>query len=209
MKLKHKRPLDLFIITSAHIFPPLTLLWLCIWIAVPIAIWLQDRGPIFYTQERLGKDGRVFLIHKFRTMIPDAESMTGAIWSHKYDNRITKVGKLLRWTALDELPQIWNILKGDMTFVGPRSERPELHKQIIKEIPDFEKRLQVKPGLTGLAQVKGSYDLSPEEKLYYDLKYIKEASIRLDIKIILCSIWNTLLAKWSHPTTPHPPKEIN
>ena len=199
--MKYKRSLDLFIVFIAHIFPPFPLIWLMIWIIVPVAIWVQDRGPIFYTQERIGENGRIFLIRKFRTMVPNAEATTGAIWSHKNDPRITGVGKILRWTALDELPQILNILKGDMTFVGPRSERPELHKLITKDIPEFETRLQVKPGLTGLAQVKGSYDLPPNQKLYYDLKYIDDMNIFLDIKIILWSIWNTLLGRWGRPTS--------
>ena len=200
--MKHKRPLDLFILFIAHIFPPFPIIWLCLWIVIPAAIWLQDRGPIFYTQERMGKNGRIFIIRKFRTMVPNAEATTGAIWSHKNDPRITRVGRILRWTALDELPQILNILKGDMTFVGPRSERPELHKLIVKDIPKFEMRLEIKPGLTGLAQVKGSYDLPPEQKLYYDLKYIDEVSILLDVKIILWSIWNTSLGRWDRPTSP-------
>ncbi len=200
MKTKYKRPLDIVIILIAHCLPPLTLVWLLIWIVVPLAILIQDRGPIFYTQKRIGRDGNIFTIRKFRTMIPNAEATTGIIWSHKDDPRITNVGKILRWTALDELPQIWNIITGDMTLVGPRSERPELHLEFSKRIQHFEDRLQVRPGLTGLAQINGSYNLDPEDKLAYDLEYISKMSFVLDIKIIIISVWYTIHGKWDHPS---------
>ena len=199
MNSHYKRTLDIAVIIISHCLPPLPLLWLLIWTIVPIAIWLQDRGPIFYTQKRIGKDGKVFVIRKFRTMVPNAEAATGAIWSHKNAPRITPVGKILRWTALDELPQLWNIITGDMTLVGPRSERPELHKEFVKQIPDFGLRLQVTPGLTGLAQIRGAYNLAPEEKLSYDLEYIEKTHFLLDIKIIILSIWYTITGKWGHP----------
>lgn len=199
MKEKYKRPLDIMVILVAHCIPPLTLLWLLIWIIVPIAIWIHDRGPIFYSQQRIGKDGKLFLIRKFRTMIPDAEATTGVVWSHQNDPRITRVGKILRWTALDELPQLWNIITGDMTLVGPRSERPALHEEFLKRIPDFNLRLQVKPGLTGLAQIKGAYNLAPEQKLLYDLEYIAKMHLILDIKILILSAWYTINGKWAHP----------
>ncbi len=199
MKTKYKRPLDIMIILIAHCLPPLTLVWLLIWVVVPLAIWIQDRGPIFYTQKRIGKGGTLFKIRKFRTMIPNAEAATGIIWSHQDDPRITSVGKILRWTALDELPQIWNIVVGDMTLVGPRSERPELHNEFLKQIPYFERRLQVRPGLTGLAQINGSYNLAPENRLAYDLEYISKMNIILDIKIVIISIWYTIRGKWDHP----------
>jgi len=199
MNAKYKRPLDIIVILVSHCFPPLTLLWLLIWILVPISIWIQDRGPIFYSQQRMGKDGKIFVIRKFRTMIPNAEASTGIIWSSKNDPRITPIGKLLRWTALDELPQLWNIITGDMTLVGPRSERPELHNEFLERIPDFDLRLQVRPGLTGLAQIKGAYDMAPEKKLSYDLEYIRQIHLLLDIKIITLSIWYTINGKWAHP----------
>ena len=121
------------------------------------------------------------------------------MWSSKDDPRITRVGKVLRWTALDELPQLWNIINGDMTLVGPRSERPELHNEFSTRIPGFDLRLKVRPGLTGLAQIKGSYNIPPEEKLRHDLDYIKQMNLLLDIKIIMLSIWNTITGKWDRP----------
>ncbi len=199
MTTKYKRPLDITVILVAHCFPPLTLLWVLVWTVIPISIWIQDRGPIFYSQTRIGKDGKIFIIRKFRTMIPDAEAKTGIVWSSKNDPRITSVGKVLRWTALDELPQLWNIIRGDMTLVGPRSERPELHNEFLERIPNFALRLQVRPGLTGLAQINGAYDLAPEEKLSYDLDYIRQMHLLLDIKIIILSVWYTMNGKWAHP----------
>ncbi len=132
-------------------------------------------------------------------MVPNAESKTGPVWSIQEDDRITPFGKILRWTAIDELPQILNILKGEMSFVGPRAERPELHDIFVSENPAFEKRLQVTPGLTGLAQIKGSYDLPASQKLEYDLEYIDNMTLRKDIALIIISIWNTLQAKWDRP----------
>ncbi|MQG35907.1 MAG: sugar transferase, partial [SAR202 cluster bacterium] len=116
---RYKRPLDLLIVISAHIIPPLPLIWLLIWVIIPVCIWVEDKGPIFYTQIRIGKDGKLFKIYKFRTMIVNAET-SGPVWASKSDPRITKIGKLLRLTALDELPQILNIIKNDMSFIGPR-----------------------------------------------------------------------------------------
>ena len=106
---------------------------------------------------------------------------------------------MLRWTALDELPQLWNIINGDMTLVGPRSERPELHDEFLNRIPNFDLRLKVRPGLTGLAQIRGAYNITPEEKLHHDLEYINQMNILLDIQIIMLSIWSTVNAKWDRP----------
>lgn len=131
-------------------------------------------------------------------MIVNAET-SGPVWSGKADPRITKVGKILRLTALDELPQILNILKNDMSLVGPRAERPELHDEFSKNIPNFEARLGIKPGLTGIAQIKGAYDLEPENKLKYDLEYIQNITLTKDLSIISKSIFNTLSAKWDKP----------
>ena len=200
MNTNYKRPLDIIVILIAHCFPPLTLVWLLVWAVIPISIWIQDRGPIFYSQSRIGKDGKVFVIRKFRTMIPNAEATTGIVWSSKDDPRITRIGKVLRWTALDELPQLWNIINGDMTLVGPRSERPELHNEFLKRIPDFDLRLKVRPGLTGLAQIRGSFNIAPEEKLLHDLEYISKMNLLLDIKIIMLSIWSTINGKWDRPS---------
>jgi len=158
---RYKRILDISILILAHALPVLFPIWALLWILIPLGIWLEDRGPVFYRQQRVGKNGRLFTVRKFRTMVPDAERHTGVVWSTDNDPRVTRVGRILRWTALDELPQILNIWNGQMSLVGPRAERPELHEQFVREIPGFERRLEVRPGLTGLAQVKGAYDLNP------------------------------------------------
>ncbi|WP_419742076.1 sugar transferase [Paraclostridium dentum] len=155
---------------------------------VAIFIKIEDRGPIFYTQERLGKDEKKFLVYKMRSMRIDAEKHGGAQWAQKDDPRITKIGKFIRKTRIDEIPQLFNILKGDMSLIGPRPERPELTYEFNKEIPGFIDRLCIKPGLTGLAQVNGGYDISPKDKLKWDLIYIKNRSIFLDINIILKTV---------------------
>lgn len=153
-----------------------------------IVIKIEDRGPIFYKQERLGKNERVFYVYKLRSMKVDAEKNGGAQWAKKNDPRITKVGTFIRKTRIDEIPQLINILKGDMSLIGPRPERPELTYKFEKEIPGFVKRLSVKPGLTGLAQVNGGYDISPKEKLYWDIQYMQNRSMLMDIKIIIKTI---------------------
>jgi lipopolysaccharide/colanic/teichoic acid biosynthesis glycosyltransferase len=122
--------------------------------------------------------------------------MTGAVWAVENDPRITNVGRWLRASALDELPQVLNILRGDMSFVGPRAERPELHAQFLERNPLFAQRIRVRPGLTGVAQVNGSYDLPPEEKIEYDLQYMRTMSPWLDTRLMLTSVMNTLLRRW-------------
>lgn len=169
-----------------------------LWLLFSLAIKLEDRGPIFYTQERVGKGGRVFKVLKFRSMVPDAEKHTGAVWATENDPRVTKVGRILRATAMDELPQLWNIFKGDMSFVGPRAERPELVSNFAKDVPNFNSRLLVRPGLTGLAQIYGRYDTNPKDKLRYDILYIKNQSFFLDLKLIFLSFWITFRGKWEH-----------
>jgi lipopolysaccharide/colanic/teichoic acid biosynthesis glycosyltransferase len=193
---RYKRAYDLLILAVAHLFPPLTILWLVLWTFIPALIWLGDRGPVFYRQERLGKNGKVFFVLKFRTMVPDAEQLTGAVWATADDPRITKVGRWLRASALDELPQVLAILSGDMSFVGPRAERPELHAQFVEQEPLFAQRIRVRPGLTGLAQVKGSYDLPPEQKVQYDLQYMRSMGPVTDTRLMLASVRNTLLRRW-------------
>lgn len=153
-----------------------------------LLIKLEDRGPIFYKQERLGLNEKNFYVYKLRSMRTDAEKNGGAQWAQKNDPRITKVGSFIRKTRIDEIPQLFNILVGDMSIIGPRPERPELTYIFDKEIPGFRQRLIVKPGLTGLAQVNGGYDISPKEKLIWDAEYINNRSIFLDIKIILLTI---------------------
>lgn len=144
-----------------------------------------DKGPVFYTQSRLTKDGKVFDIYKFRTMIVDAEKVSGPVKAGERDSRILPVGRFLRSTRLDELPQLINILKGDMSLVGPRPERPELARIISRNIPEFNYRLKVKAGLTGYAQVYGRYCTTSYDKLKLDLTYIRNYSIWLDLKLIL------------------------
>lgn len=149
------------------------------------AIKLTDGGPVFYRQIRLTKGGKEFEIYKFRTMIQNAEAESGARLASEKDPRILPVGRFLRATRLDELPQIYNILKGDMSIVGPRPERPELAAEIEKEIPEFTYRLKVKAGLTGYAQVYGKYNTTSYDKLKLDLTYIRNYSILLDLKLII------------------------
>lgn len=153
--------------------------------AIGLAIKLTDHGPVFYKQTRLTKDGKEFEIYKFRTMVQNAEALSGARLASERDPRILPVGRFLRATRLDELPQIYNILKGDMSVVGPRPERPELAAEIEKEIPEFSYRLKVKAGLTGYAQVYGKYNTTSYDKLKLDLTYIRNYSIILDFKLIL------------------------
>ena len=196
---KLKRPLDLLMIIAGLLFPLLWPLWFIVIFIIPLLIWIEDRGPIFYSQNRIGKNKKVFKVIKFRTMIPEAEKASGAVWSTKDDPRITRIGHLLRRTALDEIPQLLNILKGEMSFVGPRAERPELHEKFSKEIPGFDKRLDVTPGLSGLAQINGSYDLDPKEKLVFDIDYSKKMSLFFDIKIIIVSVFNSIPARWDQP----------
>lgn len=166
------------------------------WLLFASAIKLEDQGPIFYTQERMGKDGSIFKALKFRSMIPDAEKKTGAVWATEHDPRVTKVGRVLRATAMDELPQLWNIFRGDMSFVGPRAERPELVEKFARQIRNYRNRFSVRPGLTGIAQVYGRYDTPPQHKLKYDLLYIKNQTFCLDLKLIFLSFWITFRGKW-------------
>ena len=153
-----------------------------------LAVAVTSPGPVFYVQERVGYRGRPFLLYKFRTMIKDAEKLTGPVLAHEKDPRITPVGRILRATRLDELPQLINVVKGDMSIVGPRPERPFFVDQFASEIPDYRYRHLVKPGLTGLAQIYGKYTTSAEDKLRYDLYYIRNYSLWLDLKIILQTI---------------------
>jgi lipopolysaccharide/colanic/teichoic acid biosynthesis glycosyltransferase len=163
-----------------------------------LAIRLDSTGPIFYTQTRVGKGGRLFKVVKFRTMRHDAEALSGPKWAGDRDPRVTRVGKFLRASRLDEIPQLWCVLKGDMAFVGPRPERPEFIELLSKEIPYYGVRHMVRPGITGWAQVKYKYGRSVEdsrEKLQYDLFYIKNVSIGLDLVIMFQTIKTVLLGR--------------
>lgn len=159
---------------------------------VALLVRLQDGGPALYRQKRLTKGGKVFEILKFRSMRMDAEKDGVARLAAQNDARITRLGKFIRATRLDELPQLWNILRGDMSLVGPRPERPEIAEQYSREIPEFNTRLQVKAGLTGYAQVHGKYNSTPQDKLHMDLMYISSQTIALDIKLILQTIQTML-----------------
>jgi exopolysaccharide biosynthesis polyprenyl glycosylphosphotransferase len=147
-----------------------------------------DGGPVFYSQERLTKNSRTFKILKFRTMIPNAEKLSGPVLAGEDDPRITKTGRFMRTVRMDEVPQLINIFKGEMSFVGPRPERPFFAEQFVQEIPEYRYRLVVKAGLTGLAQVEGKYDTSVENKLRYDLIYINNYSLWQDLLIILRTV---------------------
>lgn len=152
-----------------------------------VLIKIEDNGPAVYKQERVGKGGKCFNLYKLRSMRTDAEKF-GAQWAEKDDPRITKIGKFIRKTRIDEIPQLFNILKGDMGIIGPRPERPMFTVQFDEEIPGFINRLSVKPGLTGWAQVNGGYEATPAEKLEDDLYYIKNRSFLLDMKIIFKTV---------------------
>ena len=152
---------------------------------VALSIYLTDRGPVFYKQTRLTEGGKEFQICKFRTMIQNAEAKTGARLAAENDDRILPVGHFLRRTRLDELPQLFNIWKGEMSIVGPRPERPELAAEIEEEIPEFCYRLKMKAGLTGYAQVYGKYNTTSYDKLKLDLTYIRNYSLLLDLKLML------------------------
>lgn len=148
-----------------------------------IIIKLTSKGPIFFKQERVGYMGKNFYVVKLRSMRNDAEAKTGAVWAQKNDPRVTPVGRFMRKTRIDELPQFWNVLKGDMSLVGPRPERPELTEKFYKKWPEFPQRLRIIPGITGYAQVNGGYDISPEEKCHLDNYYIEHYSFTFDMKI--------------------------
>lgn len=160
---------------------------------IAVCIKLDSPGTILYRQERLGKDGKTFHVLKFRSMHMDAEKL-GAQWASSQDPRTTRIGSFLRKCRLDELPQLWCILVGDMSLVGPRPERAVFYEEFAKYIDGFEQRLLVTPGLTGLAQVRGGYELDPEEKVVYDIEYIENRSAWLDLKII----FETIAVVFSH-----------
>jgi sugar transferase (PEP-CTERM system associated) len=165
---------------------------------VALVVKATSHGPALYHQQRVGQHGRVFTVHKFRSMRQGAEDHTGAVWARTDDDRVTPAGRLLRRTRLDELPQLWNILIGDMSFVGPRPERPEFVQQLSREIPFYRQRQVVRPGLTGWAQVRYTYGASVEDalmKLQYDLYYIKNLSLSLDLFIIFTTIKTVLLRR--------------
>ena len=164
----------------------------CILLALPMAliallIKLDSPGPVIYAQERLGRNGKKFRIYKFRSMRQDAEA-AGPRWAAEDDDRCTKIGRVLRKCRLDELPQLYNILRGDMSLVGPRPERECFYYEFETYIPGFKNRMAVRPGLTGHAQVNGGYSLLPEEKIVYDMEYIRKRSVKMDVLCILRTV---------------------
>ncbi|MDR6225556.1 sugar transferase [Desmospora profundinema] len=156
-----------------------------------IAIKLESKGPVFYKQERVGFNGRPFQVIKLRSMRLDAEK-NGPQWAAKDDPRVTRVGRFIRKTRIDEVPQLINVLRGDMSLIGPRPERWVFTEKFSKEIPGFKKRLIVKPGLTGWAQVNGGYDATPKEKFSMDMYYIQKQSFTLDMRILYRTVWVVL-----------------
>ena len=187
-----KRAIDVVLATVGVILSaPLALL-------TALAVKLESDGPVLYGQVRVGEGGRHFTVWKFRSMRQDAEKGGRPVWATDQDDRVTRVGRFIRKTRLDELPQFWNVLRGDMSFVGPRPERPFFVEQLAKEIPYYQQRHAVKPGLTGWAQVKYQYGSSIEdamEKLRYDLYYIKHLSIALDVSIVFDTVKVILFGK--------------
>lgn len=162
---------------------------------VALAVKLDSKGPVIFKQERLGKDGKVFLIYKFRSMCVGAEKMGSGQYSFKGDSRITRVGKIIRATSLDELPQFFNIIKGDMSFIGPR---PTLtyHPWRLEEYTDFQRRrFEVRPGITGLAQVNGRKKIDWVERIKYDVEYVDNMSLALDCKILFKTVVNVFMMK--------------
>jgi lipopolysaccharide/colanic/teichoic acid biosynthesis glycosyltransferase len=174
-----------------------------LWILIPLAIKLDDGGPVFFPQARVGLDGRVFQALKFRSMVPDAERRFGPAQAVAHDPRVTRVGRLLRATAMDELPQLWNIFAGDMSFVGPRPLMPgEVEARgdgtlvPLQAIPGYRERHAVRPGLTGLTQVYADRDIRRSSKFRLDRLYLKRASFWLDLKLIALSFWITGRGQW-------------
>ena len=180
----------------------LTALLICLPVIpiVALLVKLTSPGPVFFRQERVGRKGEIFSVNKFRTMRQDAEAGTGAVWAGKNDPRVTTIGRFLRKTRLDEIPQLWNVLKGDMGFVGPRPERPEFVQWLTEKIPYYNLRHIIRPGLTGWAQVRYQYGASLAEtkvKLEYDLYYIKHMSLALDMFIMFETVKTVVLRRGS------------
>jgi lipopolysaccharide/colanic/teichoic acid biosynthesis glycosyltransferase len=174
-----------------------------LWVLIAAAIKLEDGGPVFFRQERSGQAGRQFVALKFRSMVPEAEAGVGAVQATRTDPRVTTVGRFLRRTAMDELPQLWNVLRGDMSFVGPRPLRPAEIEiagngrlERLEDVPGFRERASVRPGLTGLAQIYAPRDIPRRLKFRYDLLYARRQSLWLDARIVLISLWVTLRGAW-------------
>ncbi len=169
-----------------------------LFLVVAILIKLDSKGTVFFSQERVGKKGRIFRIHKFRTMVQDAERKTGPVWAKKDDPRLTVVGRVLRKAKIDELPQLFNVIKGDMSLVGPRPERPCFVYRFAEIMPGYNRRHDVIPGITGLAQLRNGYDSTPDDiyrKVRYDVTYIKKMGLAIDLHLLLETFLAILLVK--------------
>ncbi|MDA1129270.1 MAG: sugar transferase [Chloroflexi bacterium] len=194
VKDSYKRWFDISVLVIAHLL--LLPMWVILWTVIPVLIWLEDRHTVFYRQQRMGRGGKPFVVIKFRTMVVDADEL-GPAWTIDDDPRVTRVGRILRRTALDELPEVISIWKGDMSFVGPRALDVDEELALEELMPGFEKRLQVRPGLTGLAQIHDKVD-DPHEKFRYDMEYLQSLSPALDAKLMVRSVWNTVGARWDN-----------
>ena len=178
-----------------------------LWLMLALLVKVEDGGPVFYSQDRVGEGGRIFHAWKFRSMIPDAEKHVGAVQASENDPRVTRIGRLMRATAMDELPQLWSIFAGDMSFVGPRALRPGeietggngelIH---LEDVPGYRERHGVRPGLTGIAQIFAPRDITRRNKFRYDRLYIARQSFWLDVKLIALSFWITFRGSWESRT---------
>lgn len=195
MYLGLKRGLDIIIsFLSLIICLPIAFL-------VGLLIFIESGRPIFFFQDRVGKDGKIFKMFKFRSMIKNAEEHTGPVWAKKNDPRITKVGRFIRPGRLDEIPQLLNVIRGEMSLIGPRPERPCFVSELNNHIEDYHKRLRIRPGITGLAQIIHKYDTSiadVKKKIELDLYYIDNLSFVLDMKILIKTIGVMLSGKGAH-----------
>jgi lipopolysaccharide/colanic/teichoic acid biosynthesis glycosyltransferase len=174
-----------------------------LWALLALAIKWEDGGPVFFSQERSGEGGRIFRVWKFRSMITDAEKHVGAIQAIEDDPRVTRIGRIMRATAMDELPQLWSIFIGDMSFVGPRALRPgeievlgDGRLEALEEVPGYEHRARVRPGLTGVAQIYAPRDVPRRYKFRYDRLYVERQSFWLDVRLIATSFWITFRGRW-------------
>jgi lipopolysaccharide/colanic/teichoic acid biosynthesis glycosyltransferase len=192
-----KRALDVLLAGAGLVFSsPL-------WAVIAVAIKLEDGGPVFFSQARSGEGGRVFHVWKFRSMIPDAERHVGAVQAVEDDPRVTRIGRAMRATAMDELPQLWSIFAGDMSFVGPRALRPgeievlgDGRLEALEDVHGYEHRARVRPGLTGIAQIYAPRDVPRRHKFRYDKLYVERQSFWLDVRLIATSFWITFRGKW-------------